>query len=304
MATRDRTGDQFSGIVAFVEAAEARSFTIAARALGLTPSAISKAVAKLEGDVGVSLLHRTSRNVTLTPEGVGFYERCRQIVSDMEEAREAVSSAQVEPRGHLRVSLPLAYGRMRVMPILPDFLARYPELNLDAHLTDRAVDLAEEGFDAAVRIGRRSEARLVVRRLHRTRMITAASPGYLAARGVPPTPEALRDHNCVGFVLPSSGAPMEWVFDREGRTGAMPVRGNLAVNTVEGLVEAAVAGAGVIQTLDFMARRAIDAGELVPVLGEYVTLGPSVFLLYPENRRLSVRIQLFAGFLTESLGAS
>ena len=299
---RERSADQFSGIVAFVRAAEARSFTGAAQRLGLTPSAISKAVAKLEDELGVPLLHRTSRRVTLTPEGAGFYERCRQIVSDMEEARQAVSSAQAEPRGHLRVSLPLAYGRMEIMPVLPRLLERYPELTVDANLTDRAVDLAEEGFDVAVRIGRRSEARLIAKRLCRTRMITAASPTYLAAHGIPRTPEALQRHNCIGFVLPSTGASLEWVFERGGEPLSLTLRGNLAVNTVEAQVEAAVAGAGVIQTLDFMARRAIDAGELVPVLGDYLTLGPSVFILFPENRRLSARIRVFVQFLMETLG--
>lgn len=299
---RERGGDQFSGIVPFVRAAEARSFTGAAKRLGLTPSAISKAIAKLEAEVGVALLHRTSRSVTLTPEGAAFYERCRQIVSDMEEARQAVSSAQAEPRGHLRVSLPLAYGRLEVMPLLAGFLERNPELTVDANLTDRAVDLAEEGYDVAVRIGRRSEARLVAERICRTRMITAASPAYLRAREVPRTPEALDAHNCIGFMLPSTGALLDWAFERDGRSVTLAVRGNLTVNTVEAQIEAAVAGAGVIQTLDFMARRAIDDGRLVPLLQDYVSMGPSVFALYPENRRLSARIRVFVDFLIARLG--
>ncbi len=298
---RERTADQFSGVVAFVRVAEAQSFTAAARRLGLTPSAVSKAISKLENDLGVGLLHRTSRSVRLTAEGTGFYERCRQIVSDMEEARHAVARAQTEPRGHLRVSLAPAYGRLEIMPLLPRFLATYPKLTVDVHLTDRAVDLAEEGFDVAVRVGRRSEARLVGQRLCRTRMTTVASPEYLAARGTPGVPEDLRGHNCIGFVLPSTGAGVEWVFERNGARQSLAPRGNLTVNTVEAQVEAAVAGAGITQTPDFMARRALQAGELVQVLGDYLTVGPGVFVLYPENRRLSAKIQVFVRFLLEAL---
>ncbi|MBA1145760.1 LysR family transcriptional regulator [Ectothiorhodospiraceae bacterium WFHF3C12] len=299
---KERGGDHFAGIVPFVRVAEARSFTGAAKRLGLTPSAVSKAIAKLEGDLGVALLHRTSRSVTLTPEGAAFYERCRQIVSDIEEARESVSTAQAEPRGHLRVSLPLAFGRLEVMPLMPGFLEQNPELTVDANLTDRAVDLAEEGYDVAVRIGRRSEARLVARRIRRTRMVTAASPAYLRERGVPERPEALRGHNCVGFLLPSTGALLDWVFEHDGRPQSIAVRGNLTVNTVEAQVEAAVSGGGVIQTLDFIARRAIEDGTLVPLLEDYLTLGPSIFALYPENRRLSAKIGVFIDFLTRTLG--
>lgn len=299
---KERGGDHFAGIVPFVRAAEARSFTGAAKRLGLTPSAISKAIAKLEGELGVSLLHRTSRSVTLTPEGAAFYERCRQIVTDMEEARESATTAHAEPRGHLRVSLPLAFGRLEVMPLMPRFLAANPELTVDANLTDRAVDLAEEGYDVAVRIGRRSEARLEARRILRTRMVTAAAPGYLRTHGHPQRPEDLRQHNCIGFMLPSTGTFMDWVFEHEGRPISLGVRGNLTVNTVDAQVEAAVADGGIIQTLDFIARRAIEAGTLVPVLEQYLTLGPSIFALYPENRRLSAKIRVFLDFLLRSLG--
>lgn len=298
---KERHGDQFSGIVPFVRAAEARSFTAAAKRLGLTPSAISKAVAKLESDLGVALLHRTSRQVTLTPEGAAFYERCREIVSDMEEARQIATRAQSEPRGHLRVSLPLAYGRLEIMPLVARFLEQNPELTLDVNLTDRAVDLADEGFDVAVRVGRRSEARLVAERIRRTRLITAASPDYLARRGTPETPEALQAHDCIGFMLPSTGAFLDWAFERDGRPVSLALPGKLTVNTVDAQVEAAVAGAGVIQTLDFMARRAIDAGRLVPLLQDYVTLGPSIFVLYPQNRQHSAKIRVFAAFVKEYL---
>lgn len=301
---KERGADQFTGIVPFVRAAEARSFTGAAKRLGLTPSAISKAIAKLEGELGVSLLHRTSRSVTLTPEGAGFYERCRQIVSDMEEARESATSAHAEPRGHLRVSLPLAFGRLEIMPLMPGFLASNPELTVDANLTDRAVDLAEEGYDVAVRIGRRSEARLEARRIRRTRMVTAAAPSYLEAHGIPRQPEDLRGHNCIGFLLPSTGTLLDWVFDRDGRPLSLGVRGNLTVNTVDAQIEAAVAGGGVIQTLDFIARRSIEAGTLVPLLADHLTLGPSIFALYPENRRLSAKIGVFIDFLARNAGES
>lgn len=299
---KGRGGDQFSGVVPFVRVAEARSFTGAAKRLGLTPSAISKAIAKLEGELGVSLLHRTSRSVTLTPEGAVFYQRCRQIVSDMEEARQQASSAQAEPRGYLRVSLPLAFGRLEIMPLMPDFLRRNPELSLDANLTDRAVDLAEEGYDVAVRVGRRAEARLMARRIRRTRMVTAAAPAYLESHGLPVTPADLRRHSCIGLMMPSTGTLLDWVFERDGRPESLPVRGRLTVNTVDAQIEAAVAGGGIIQSLDFIARRAIEAGTLVPLLQDYLTVGPSIYALYPENRQLSAKIGVFIDFLTASLG--
>jgi len=281
--------DLFAGIVPFVATAEARSFGRAARELGVTPSALSKAIAKLEADVGVRLLDRTSRSVSLTAEGAAFLERCRAAVDQVSAARDVAAEAQSAPRGLLRVSLPVALGAGVIVPAMAPLLARHPGLSVEAELTDRYVDLARERVDAAVRIGKLRPSRAAVRKLRALRWVTAGSPAYLARRGTPATPRDLARHDCLRFEL-ATGTLRAWEF----LGGRVPTGGRLVADNGEALVEAAIAGAGLVQAHDYMVAAAVARGQLVEVLARHAAPGPAVSLLLAPGRRGSPKVRAFA----------
>jgi len=291
--------DPFSGILAFVRAAEERSFTRAAHKLGISPSGVSKAISRLEAQFKVRLLHRTSRSITMTPEGAAFYERCRQIVADLEDAGQLLSRAQEAPRGLLRVTLPLSVGRLHLARALPEFARRYPDVRVEASLTDRRVDLVEEGFDVAVRMGRPPDSRLVARQLATGVLTTCAAPSYLKRHGVPRTPEDLASHNCVHFVVPSTGRVQEWKFQRGGKQLSIPVPGNLSLDHAEALVEAALAGTALIQISSYVTAPAIRTRLLKAVLTEFQVDSPPVWVMYRHNRNLTPRVRAFVDFLLD-----
>ena len=291
--------DPFSGLLPFVRAVEERSFTMAAYKLGISPSGVSKAIARLEAQFKVRLLHRTSRSITTTPEGAAFYERCRQIVADLEDAGRLLSRAQAGPRGLLRVTLPLSVGRLHLARALPEFAQRYPEVKIEARLTDRMVELVEEGFDVAVRMGKPPDSRLVARQLATGVLTTCAAPSYLKRHGVPRTPEDLVNHTCVHFVVPSTGRVQEWKFQRAGKRLNIAVPGNLSVDHAEALVEAGLAGTALIQISSYVTSPAIRARQLKAVLTEFQVDSPSVWVMYPQNRNLTPRVRAFVDFLVE-----
>jgi LysR family transcriptional regulator for bpeEF and oprC len=299
MSSVERAMDQFSGILAFVRAVEERSFTKAAHKLGISPSGVSKAISRLEAQFKVRLLHRTSRSITITPEGAGFYERCRQIVADLEDAGQLLSRAQEAPRGLLRVTLPLSVGRLHLARALPEFARRYPDVKVEASLTDRRVDLVEEGFDVAVRTGKPPDSRLVARQLATGVLTTCAAPSYLKRHGVPRTPEDLANHNCVRFVVPSTGRVQDWKFQRGGKQMSIPVPGNLSLDHAEALVEAALAGTALIQISSYVTAPAIRMRLLRAVLTEFQVDSPPVWVMYRHNRNLSPRVRAFVDFLVE-----
>jgi len=287
----------FAGLLPFVHTATERSFRRAAARLGVSPAAVSKAVRKLEERVGSKLLVRTSRTVSLTPEGAVFFERCRDAVASVQAARELVSESRRGPRGLLHVTLPLILGR-HVVPELTRRIAPHPKLSLRVAMTDRLVRLEEEGVDVAVRIGERGGARLVSRLLRRTRWVTVASPGYLARRGVPKHPSGLGQHDCLRFVAPT-GRARDWVFRADGAMTNVAVQGSLLIDHGELLLEAAVAGLGVCQLLDFMVKAPIGRGELTEILDGYSAPGPPIYALAAPERSRSPNVRAAFGFLEE-----
>jgi LysR family transcriptional regulator, regulator for bpeEF and oprC len=291
--------DQFSGILAFVRAAEERSFTKAAHKLWISPSGVSKAISGLEAQFKVRLVHRTSRSITITPEGAAFYERCRQIVADLEDAGQLLSRAQEAPRGLLRVTLPLSVGRLHLARALPEFARRYPDVKMEASLTNRRVDLVEEGFDVAVRMGKPPDSRLVARQLTTGVLSTCAAPPYLKRHGVPRRPEDLANHNCVHFVVPSTARVQDWKFQRGGKQLSIPVPGNLSLDHAEALVEAALAGTALIQISSYVTAPAIRTRVLKTVLTEFQVDSPPVWVMYRHNRNLTPRVRAFVDFLVE-----
>jgi DNA-binding transcriptional LysR family regulator len=286
--------DPFAYVLPFVATAEAKSFRAAAKALGVTPSAVSKAIAKLEADLGVELLRRTSRTVSTTTEGDAFLRRCRTAIDEVLAAREGASQSGKAPRGLLRVSLPPALARMVVAPALPQLTARHPLLEVELVCTDRFVRMTEEKIDVAIRIGKLEPQSALSRRLRVVRWMTVASPAYLARRPAPATPADLAAHELLAFVLPN-GKRAPWRF--AGDVTLEPSRGAIADDGLV-LVELAAAGLGIVQAHDYMVASRVAKGELVPVLAEHAAEGPVVSVL---ARTSSAKTRAFLDFAAAAL---
>ncbi len=282
----------------FARVAESRSFTIAAERLGLTPSAVSKSVSKLEGELGVRLLHRSTRLVSLTNDGAVFFERCRHILTEIDDAKRALTLSNVVPQGKLRVQMPVGFGRRVVAPALLRFTEQNPGLSLDVELSDRSPDFAYEGIDLAIHIGPITDTRLVARHLCNLSFAAYASPDYLARNGEPATPEELDRHHCLAYIFPMTGNYRPWQFSKDGRTFAKTVSGGLNMNNAESLLEAAVAGAGITMISNFIAAEALQRGELRRILTQYVAKGPEVHVVYLPGRHLSAKVRVFIDFLS------
>ncbi|WP_395677086.1 LysR family transcriptional regulator [Inquilinus sp.] len=292
-----RPTDSLGALDAFVRAADARSFTAAGRQLGVSSSAVGKAVARLEERLGVRLLHRSTRSVTLTPEGALFLERCRRIFSEIETAEAELAQTRGAPRGRLRVSLPLA--GMLMMPTLGAFMRDYPEIELDLDFTDRLVDVIEEGFDAVIRAGEVGDSRLMSRVLGVFRLQLVASPGYLARRGVPKVPEDLAGHACLQHRFATSGKFEPWPLRRGGREVALP--SSAVANTIEPLIAMAEQGLGIACLPDFAIRRQIVDGRLAVVLAGHTEHEGVFRLLWPSSRHPAPKLRVFIDFLAKHL---
>lgn len=283
----------------FVAVAELGSFARAADALELSRARVSEAVAALERSLGASLLHRTTRRLSLSDDGRAYYERAQRILLDVEEAEASVVGSGSKARGRLRVDMPMALGRLFVVPALPRLLARHPELELEVRLENRRIDLLEEGVDAAISYGGSPDPDLVARRVGTTHLVTCAAPAYLRRRPAPKSPADLERHDAIAFLSLSSGRPADWEFHRDGERAAHRPKARLAFNSMEACVEAAEAGLGLTQVLSAAAHRAILERRLVPVLLDWAAEGPELHLVYPPNRQQSGRIRAFAEFALE-----
>jgi DNA-binding transcriptional LysR family regulator len=284
----------------YVRAVELGGFSAAARALRMTPSAVSKLVARLEKRLGARLIHRSTRKLLLTAEGQTFLERAQRILADLDEAERAVAVGAV-PRGLVRVNCYVPFGLHRLLPLIPRFTAAHPEVRLDIVLTDRVVDLMDERADIAIRVGPMSPSQLIARKLGQTRMAVVAAPAYLARRGVPQTPYDLGAHNCVAFNFARSYD--EWPFVVDGAQLSLAARGDVVVSDGEISRRLALAGQGVVRLSLFHIKADIDAGRLVPVLEAY---NPGdveeVSVVYVgHGGRLPARVRAFIDFLVEEV---
>ncbi|MBL9013758.1 MAG: LysR family transcriptional regulator [Myxococcales bacterium] len=286
--------DLFAGVVPFVRTAEHRSFGRAAASLGITTAAVSKAVRRLEEDLGVKLLERSSRVVTLTREGAEFFDRCRPAVLGVQGARDAVEASRREPRGELAVTLPYILAPF-VVPGLAPLAHQFPKLRFRLHVTDRIARLAEESYDVAIRMGELPPSTHVARLLRTTRWVTVGAPSYLARRAAPRTPDDLAGHDCLRFLAPS-GRPRDWSYAGGERT----VTGTLLVDHGAELVSAARAGLGLCQVLDFMVHDALREGTLVEVLAAHAVAGPRIHALSTASRGRSASARAFIQFLVDA----
>jgi DNA-binding transcriptional LysR family regulator len=293
--------DQLSGLAAFVKTADLGSFVAAGRVLGLSASAVGKAVTTLERHVGVRLFQRSTRSIRLTEEGRLFHERCRRVLDDLEDAQASLAAAVATPRGRLRLSAPLVSYHL-LLPVLPEFVRLYPEVELDLDFNDRIVDLIEEGVDVAIRSGDLQDSRLMSRALRPFRMLLCAAPAYLAEHGTPQAPPELAGHIGIRFRFPNSGKLQEWPLALAAATG-LSVRSGLTVNNMEALRGAVTAGLGIGCMPDFLARRGLADGTLRSVLDDHID-GPGQFhMLWPSNRHLSPKVRVLVDYLTETLFA-
>ena len=289
--------DKFTDLTIFIRVAQTLSFSEAARQMGMSPSGVSRAVQRLEGRLGVRLLQRTTRSLSLTPDGQAYFDRGTQILDDLEDVELQLSQTRSHPKGILRIDLSTALGRIYIAPALADFVARYPELSVKVSLSDRLIDLHEEGVDASVRIGSSPDSRLIVYPIAKAPFSVCAAPSYLDRHGYPKTPEDLAQHNCINFIYPQSGRSFEWVFQREGKRVELPVSGNLAFDSTEAVLESAVAGAGIIQVHTFIAAKAFQQGLLCSLLDEYQVEGSPISIIYPQKRYLSAKVQAFIDWM-------
>lgn len=282
----------------FVRVSESRSFTVAGQQLGISASAVSKTIARLEERLSVRLFHRSTRTVNLTPEGALFLERCRRILSEVKEAEAELLQTRGTPQGKLRISLP-SLGTL-FMPKLGDFKRRYPEIELDIDYSDRLVDVIEEGFDAVIRSGTPSDSRLVARRLGTCRKVFVGAPGYFSQAGMPHKPEDLTSHARLHYRFPSTGKLDVWPLG--DKTEMIPERpSSMVTNTLDPQVCFAEQGLGIAYLPEIAVRRQLEQGSLVTVLDEYHRENMVFHVLWPSGRHLSVKIRLFVDFVTSHL---
>jgi DNA-binding transcriptional LysR family regulator len=289
-------------IVSFASAARHASFAGAARELGVSPSAVAKNIARLESQMGVRLFHRTTRQVSLSPDGEELFTRCQRILEEIESFEAAAVGARTGPRGTLRIDMPVAFGRLVVLPVLARLRARFPELKIDARFSDQVVDIVKEGLDAAVRIGPLTDSRLVGRMVDQQVLWTCASPAYLSRHDKPESPDELSVHICLLFRMPSSGRDRPWQFRRGKRDYSLVPESGVRLGDGEALLHAAVAGLGVIQVPSYIAEQEVKRGRLVEILKDYRPAPLPISLVYPSHRHIPARVRAFAEALAEHHG--
>ncbi|AFY57306.1 transcriptional regulator [Rivularia sp. PCC 7116] len=287
-----------SNIKTFVRVAQTKSFVEAANVLSLSPPATSKAVAKLEEELGVKLLHRTTRSVSLTNEGERFYEVAQRLLEEMDDLVQELKDTKTEPSGRLKVSMSTAYGRMWGTILLAQFRRDYPQISVDLSLDDRDVDLAAEGFDVVIRVGELADsANLIARRLFLDPLITCATPEYLERYGRPQHPEELAQYNCLNFRNRKTGRLVPWFFTIDEQIERRNFTGTLTIDDGEAVGQAAMLGMGISQMPGFMAINALTEGKLEEILADYRPPEVPFTALYLERRLVSPRIQAFIDFM-------
>jgi DNA-binding transcriptional LysR family regulator len=289
--------DRLDAMQAFVAVADLEGFAPAARKLGLSPSGVTRLVAALEERLGARLLQRTTRSVTLTDAGTRYLERVRRILADVEEAEGSAEGERTRPIGRLVVSAPIGFGRLHVSPVMSHYLARYPEIAAELRLTDRMINLVEDGVDLAVRIGHLPDSTLVARHVGEMRRIVVASYGYLKQRGEPEAPEAIASHDTIQF-----GAPMaapEWRFVEQGRDIRVVCTPRFTTNSADAAIQYAAQGGGLTRVLAYQAAEAIKAGQLRIVLEKFEPPALPIHVVYPTSRLLSAKVRAFIDLVAE-----
>jgi LysR family transcriptional regulator, regulator for bpeEF and oprC len=288
----------------FVKVAERKSFVRAATDLGITQSGVSNAIKRLEEQTGTRLLARTTRRVSLTDDGAAFFDRCRQALADIEEAELVLKEARLKPSGNLRVDMPVAFGRLKIVPLLGAFQTRNPDIRLSVTFTDRYIDLIEEGVDVCVRFGELQDSSLVARRLTLAQFHVVGAPAYFAKYGRPRTPEDLVRHNCLAFSIRDTRLARPWRFVRPSGEFTVTPRGTMSFTDGAALCEAAYAGYGLAQFHNYYLDAAMAQGELITVLDKFKPRPDPIWLVYPPTRHLTPKVRAFVDFMTAQFRGS
>ncbi len=292
--------DKLDGMTVFVRVVEKGSFTLAAKQLGHSTSYISKEVSRLENRLGVRLLNRSTRTISLTDIGKSYYEYCRQIVADAEEAERSISSQHDVPQGVLKISAPVSFGQIYLTKLLPQFLNTYPEVQLDVDFNDRLVDVVAEGFDVVIRVSNLKDTALINRKIMPSKIVTVASPDYLECNGYPTQPRELAQHDCISYAYRQ--VPTHWDYiSKEGEPIGVAVKPRVICNNAEMELSMALAGMGITRFPAFCCEKEIHQGKLVPLLEEFEQGDFGVYAVYPHRRHLSVKVRVFVDFLVQRL---
>lgn len=290
-----------SQMVLFAKVVESGSFSAAARSMAHTPSAVSKQIGRLENRLGVRLLDRSRQGISLTDEGRAFYERCAEVADSVSDAEAMVVSLTAHPQGELRVAATVAFAKAHVLPILPAFLERNPDLRLSLEVTDRSVDLVEERIDVAIRFSEQiDDPAVVARKLAPNRRVICAAPSYLARFGTPETPADLSRHNCLR--LSTVARWNDWHFDDAASEGAVRLTGNFEANSADAIYHATLAGMGVARLSTYLVGGDLRAGRLVRLLPDYVDDSSDIVAIYSDRRNLAPKIRAFIDFLVDWFG--
>lgn len=293
--------DRFSSMSIFVKAVEFGSFSAAADALNMSPQLVGKHVQFLEQHLGVRLLNRTTRRQHLTEIGSQFYERSRNILAEVEAAEALAAETRAVPRGKLRVNAPVTFGIHALAPKLPKYLSAHPEVSIDLSLSNRMVDLIDEGYDAVFRIGDLADSGLIARRLDPYRLVVCAAPSYLRSRGVPSKPNDLKDHECL--IFSHTMLRTHWDFEGPDGNASIPISGRLMIDNGEALLKAALAGLGIVLQSFELIQPSLETGALVPLLPGYSVPTRPLHILYAPDRRITPKLRSFLDFVSSEFGS-
>ena len=285
----------WEGVSEFVAVAETESFTKAAARLGISTAQVSRQVSALETRLAAKLFHRTTRKVSVTEVGRVYYQHCRQVLDGLDEAERAITNLQTTPRGLLKITAPVTYGEGTIAPLINDFLTQYPELEVQMNLTNLKVDLVDQGYDLAIRLGQLEDSSMMAKRLGSRTQYVCASPSYVSTYGLPHTLSELDQHNCL------IGTLDYWRFQEKGKARNVRIKGNLSCNSGHALVDAAIKGLGIIQLPDYYVNPFIASGELVSLLENNRQADEGIWALYPHNRHLSPKVRMLLDFLGDEL---
>jgi DNA-binding transcriptional LysR family regulator len=292
--------ESFAAIPIFVTVVETGGFSPAAKQLGISKSAVSKRVTQLEEQLGAKLLHRTTRKLSLTEAGEHYFQHARMAHQAAKDAKDAVDQLQGEPQGRLRINAPMSFGRLHLAPLIPEFLKRYPKINIDLVMEDKVSDLIGDGFDIAIRGGNLSSSSLVARKLAPLKNILCVSPEYIKHHGKPTQLEELHEHNCLIFT--HSHDVKEWIFIKAGQTYAIEVTGNYQVNNSEALKEAILQGVGIGRLPTFVAGQELKKGKLIALFEDYRMPDKSINAVFPERQYMPTKVRAFIDFAIEYFG--
>ncbi|MGB2742473.1 MAG: LysR substrate-binding domain-containing protein [Cognaticolwellia sp.] len=286
---------QWEGISEFVYVAENDSFTVAAKKMAISTAQVSRQVSALEKRLNIKLFYRTTRKVSLTEEGRVFYQHCRSVLDGLEAAERAITNLQSKPQGKIKLTAPVTYGEQHILPLVNNFIARHSDVEVSAYLSNRQIDLVEDGYDLAIRLGKLSDSSMMAKKLGKRTNYVCASPGYLDTHGIPHSISELNKHSCL------LGTLDYWNFSELNKEKSIRVAGRVRYNSGYSLTDAALKGLGIVQLPDYYVEQYLQSGELVSLLDNYRAPDEGIWAVYPHNRHLSPKIRLLVDYLAEQL---